>query len=153
MWVSESYAAHLIIPRDLQMVRMMVSNHSSLQRKAIIHALVTIPQGKAILVFQRSVTTSVQIFRNILERFGGPSVLLHDRNYTLNLWIVDCRVRICKRAYTLLTEKLDFNPRDIIFDPNVLTVATGMEEHNKSYVGSPRAPGSKRADCDEVFRS
>jgi 5-methyltetrahydrofolate--homocysteine methyltransferase len=40
------------------------------------------------------------------------------------------KVRICKRAYDLLVEKLDFNPADIIFDPNILTVATGMEEHN-----------------------
>ena len=40
------------------------------------------------------------------------------------------KVRICKRAYSLLVEKLDFNPRDIIFDPNVLTVATGNGEHN-----------------------
>ena len=40
------------------------------------------------------------------------------------------KVRICKRAYDLLIQKLNFNPRDIIFDPNVLTVATGMEEHN-----------------------
>ena len=40
------------------------------------------------------------------------------------------KVRICKRAYNLLLEKLDFNPRDIIFDPNVLTVATGMQEHD-----------------------
>ena len=40
------------------------------------------------------------------------------------------KVRICKRAYTLLTEKLSFDPNDIIFDPNILTVATGMEEHN-----------------------
>jgi 5-methyltetrahydrofolate--homocysteine methyltransferase len=40
------------------------------------------------------------------------------------------KVRICKRAYSLLTEKLSFDPNDIIFDPNILTVATGMEEHN-----------------------
>lgn len=40
------------------------------------------------------------------------------------------KVRICKRAYDLLTTKLDFNPNDIIFDPNILTVATGIEEHN-----------------------
>lgn len=40
------------------------------------------------------------------------------------------KVRICKRAYKLLTEKLDFNPHDIIFDANILTVATGMGEHN-----------------------
>ena len=40
------------------------------------------------------------------------------------------KVRICKRAYDLLVERLDFDPQDIIFDPNVLTVATGIEEHN-----------------------
>ena len=40
------------------------------------------------------------------------------------------KVRICKRAYNLLVDKLSFNPRDIIFDPNVLTVATGMQEHD-----------------------
>ena len=39
------------------------------------------------------------------------------------------RISICQRAYTLLTEVVGFNPSDIIFDPNVLTIATGMEEH------------------------
>jgi len=42
----------------------------------------------------------------------------------------DEKIRICKRAYTLLTEKVGMDPNDIIFDPNVLTVATGIEEHN-----------------------
>jgi 5-methyltetrahydrofolate--homocysteine methyltransferase len=42
----------------------------------------------------------------------------------------DEKVRICKRAYDLLTTKIDFDPCDIIFDPNILTVATGIEEHN-----------------------
>ena len=40
------------------------------------------------------------------------------------------RCAICERAYRLLTEQLDFPPHDIIFDPNVLTVATGMSEHD-----------------------
>jgi 5-methyltetrahydrofolate--homocysteine methyltransferase len=40
------------------------------------------------------------------------------------------RIRICARAYKLLTEQADFPPEDIIFDPNILTVATGIEEHN-----------------------
>jgi 5-methyltetrahydrofolate--homocysteine methyltransferase len=44
---------------------------------------------------------------------------------------VDRRVSICKRAYALLTEKAGFPPEDIIFDPNILTVATGIEEHNR----------------------
>ncbi|MDY4917276.1 MAG: methionine synthase [Candidatus Cryptobacteroides sp.] len=40
------------------------------------------------------------------------------------------RIEICGRAYNLLTQRLDFNPEDIIFDPNVLAVATGMHEHD-----------------------
>ena len=40
------------------------------------------------------------------------------------------KVQICRRAYSLLTEKAGFAPEDIIFDVNVLTVATGIEEHN-----------------------
>ncbi len=40
------------------------------------------------------------------------------------------RIAICRRAYTLLTEQVGFDPHDIIFDPNVLTIATGMAEHD-----------------------
>ncbi len=40
------------------------------------------------------------------------------------------KVRICRRAYKLLTEKVGMEPSDIIFDPNILAIATGIEEHN-----------------------
>ena len=40
------------------------------------------------------------------------------------------RIRICERAYRILVNEVGFPPQDIIFDPNILTVATGMEEHN-----------------------
>ncbi len=40
------------------------------------------------------------------------------------------KINICRRSYYLLVENLCFNPNDIIFDPNILTVATGIEEHN-----------------------
>ena len=43
----------------------------------------------------------------------------------------DDKVRICERAYQLLTEKVGFRPQDIIFDCNILTVATGMAEHDR----------------------
>ncbi len=43
---------------------------------------------------------------------------------------IERRKEICKRSYDLLVEKLDFNPNDIIFDPNIFAVATGIEEHN-----------------------
>jgi len=40
------------------------------------------------------------------------------------------KIKVCERAYHLLVDKLNFNAHDIIFDPNVLSIATGMEEHN-----------------------
>ena len=40
------------------------------------------------------------------------------------------KIEVCERSYRILTEQVGFPPQDIIFDPNVLTVATGIEEHN-----------------------
>ncbi len=40
------------------------------------------------------------------------------------------KIQICERAYYLLTEKIGFNPQDIIFDPNIFAIGTGIEEHN-----------------------
>lgn len=42
----------------------------------------------------------------------------------------DRKVEICKRAYKILTEKVGYPPQDIIFDPNIFAIATGIEEHN-----------------------
>jgi len=44
---------------------------------------------------------------------------------------IDRKVNICERAYRILTEQLRFPPEDIIFDPNIFAVATGIEEHNR----------------------
>ncbi len=44
---------------------------------------------------------------------------------------IDRKVAICERAYRLLTERIGFTPEDIIFDPNIFAVATGIEEHNR----------------------
>ena len=65
----------------------------------------------------------------IIRRFGGAVVVMAfdelgqaaDR---------DRKVEICQRSYNILVKKVGFNPNDIIFDPNILTIATGMEEHN-----------------------
>jgi len=53
----------------------------------------------------------------------------------------DEKIRICERAYRILVDEVGFPPEDIIFDPNVLTVATGMEEHNNyavDYINATR---------------
>lgn len=49
------------------------------------------------------------------------------------------KIEICSRAYSLLTERLHFPPQDIIFDPNILTIATGIEDHNNYAVDFIRA--------------
>ncbi len=51
------------------------------------------------------------------------------------------KIEVCQRAYHLLVDKVGFNPHDIIFDPNVLAVATGIEEHNNYAVDFIEATG------------
>jgi len=43
---------------------------------------------------------------------------------------IEDKIRICKRAYKILTEEINFPKEDIIFDLNILTIATGMSEHD-----------------------
>jgi 5-methyltetrahydrofolate--homocysteine methyltransferase len=53
----------------------------------------------------------------------------------------DDKIRVCERAYRILVDQVGFPPEDIIFDPNILTVATGMEEHNNyavDYINATR---------------
>lgn len=64
-----------------------------------------------------------------IQRFGAAAIVMAFDEQGQAATKED-KVRICKRAYDLLVEKLDFDPTDIIFDPNILTVATGIEEHN-----------------------
>src|SRR3990172_7275507 len=52
---------------------------------------------------------------------------------------VERKVSICERAYKLLTEKIGFLPEDIIFDPNIFAVATGIEEHKNHGPAYPEA--------------
>jgi len=65
----------------------------------------------------------------LIQRYGAAAVVMafDEQGQAATR---DEKVRICTREYRLLTERLGFPPEDIIFDPNVLTVATGIEEHN-----------------------
>ncbi len=65
----------------------------------------------------------------LLLRYGAAAVVMafDEQGQAASR---DEKVRICTRAYKLLTGRLGFPPEDIIFDPNILTVATGIEEHN-----------------------
>jgi len=64
-----------------------------------------------------------------IKRYGAATVVMaFDENGQAATY--DEKIRICERAYRILVDEVGFPPEDIIFDPNILTVATGMEEHN-----------------------
>jgi 5-methyltetrahydrofolate--homocysteine methyltransferase len=60
------------------------------------------------------------------------------------------KVEICQRAYKLLVEQAEFDPTDIIFDPNILAIATGLEEHNDYAVNFIEATRIIKATCPGV---
>lgn len=65
----------------------------------------------------------------------------------------DHKVAVCKRAYDLLVNEVDFPPEDIIFDPNILTVATGIEEHDNYAVNFIEAVRRIKKVCPGVKTS
>jgi 5-methyltetrahydrofolate--homocysteine methyltransferase len=65
----------------------------------------------------------------LIRRYGAAVVVMaFDENGQADSY--ERRIQICERSYKILTEQVGFPPQDIIFDPNILTVATGIEEHN-----------------------
>ncbi len=66
--------------------------------------------------------------RTIQELGAATVVMAFDEKGQASSY--ERKIEVCERAYKLLREKLDFNPQNIIFDPNILSVATGMEEHD-----------------------
>jgi 5-methyltetrahydrofolate--homocysteine methyltransferase len=57
------------------------------------------------------------------------------------------KVSICQRAYKILTDEIGFRPQDIIFDPNIFAIATGIEEHNNYAVYFIEACRQIKATC------
>src|SRR5580698_809449 len=66
--------------------------------------------------------------RTILQYGAAVVVMAFDENGQAATYAE--KIRICERAYRILVDEIGFPPEDIIFDPNILTVATGIEEHN-----------------------
>jgi len=88
-------------------------------------------QGKGI-VNSISLKEGEEIFksnaRHIMKYGAAVVVMAFDENGQAATY--EEKIRICERAYRILVDEVGFNPDDIIFDPNILTVATGIEEHN-----------------------
>ncbi len=85
----------------------------------------------------------------IVRRYGaGVVVMAFDEQGQADT--VERKVSICQRAYKLLTERAGFDPTDIIFDPNILAIATGLEEHNDYAINFIEATRIIKATCPGV---
>ena len=115
---------------------------------SVIEAGLQMTQGKAI-VNSISLKEGEADFiekAKLIRRYGAATVVMafDEEGQAVE---TDDKVRICKRAYDILTEQVGFPPQDIIFDPNILTIATGMEEHNNYAVNFFEATKQIKVVC------
>ena len=99
-------------------------------------------QGKSIvnsISLKEGEETFLEHARTVKEYGAAAIVMAFDERGQADTY--ERRIEVCERAYRLLVDKVGFNPHDIIFDPNVLAVATGMDEHNNYAVDFIRATG------------
>jgi len=99
----------------------------------VIEAGLKCIQGKGI-VNSISMKEGVEKFKeqaHKVKKYGAATVVMaFDEKGQADT--LERRIEICKRAYDILTKEVDFPPQDIIFDPNIFPVATGMEEHRRN---------------------
>ncbi len=98
---------------------------------SVIEAGLKCTQGKSV-VNSISLKEGEEVFKSraqLIKKYGAATVVMaFDENGQADSY--QRRIDICKRSYDILVNEVGFSPEDIIFDPNILTVATGMEEHN-----------------------
>ncbi|MCC7416384.1 MAG: methionine synthase [Acidobacteria bacterium] len=82
----------------------------------------------------------------VVKRFGAAAVVMaFDERGQADT--IERKVEICQRAYALLTGRAGFDPSDIVFDPNILAIATGLEEHNAYAIAFIEATRIIKATC------
>ncbi|MDA8018881.1 MAG: methionine synthase [Thermoanaerobaculia bacterium] len=137
--VAEPEAARLPVMVDSSKFSVIEAGLQCLQGKSVANSI-SLKEGEE--VFRHQAET--------LRRYGAGVVVMafDEQGQAVD---TENKVSICQRAYRILVHELGWDPRDIIFDPNVLTVATGIEEHNhyaKSFLDATRliketCPGAK----------
>ena len=119
---------HLIASEpDISKLPVMIDS----SKWSVIEAGLKCVQGKAI-VNSISMKEGVEKFKEHAQkiRIYGAAVIVMAFDEKGQADTYEKKIDICKRAYDILTKEVGFPPEDIIFDPNILTVATGIEEHN-----------------------
>jgi 5-methyltetrahydrofolate--homocysteine methyltransferase len=97
---------------------------------SVIEAGLKCLQGKAVVNSISLKNAEEEFLREarLIRRYGAAAIVMafDEQGQADNF---QRKIDICSRAYNLLTKQADFPPNDIIFDPNILTIATGLEEH------------------------
>lgn len=112
---------------DIARVPIMIDS----SKWSVIEAGLRCIQGKGI-VNSISMKEGLEPFKQqakLLKRYGAAAVVMaFDEKGQADTY--ERKIEICERAYRVLVDELDFPPEDIIFDPNIFAIATGIEEHN-----------------------
>jgi 5-methyltetrahydrofolate--homocysteine methyltransferase len=129
---------------DISRVPIMIDS----SKWSVIEAGLKCIQGKGV-VNSISLKEGEQAFlrqAREIRKYGAAAVVMafDEQGQATGL---DQKVAVCGRAYRLLTEEVGFPAHDIIFDPNILTVATGMEEHNAYAVNFIAAISEIKRHC------
>jgi 5-methyltetrahydrofolate--homocysteine methyltransferase len=112
---------------DIARVPIMIDS----SKWSVIEAGLKCVQGKAIvnsISMKEGEAVFIEHARKVLRYGAAVVVMAFDEQGQADT--VERKVEICERAYKILTEQVGFPPEDIIFDPNIFAVATGIEEHN-----------------------
>ena len=112
---------------DIARVPLMIDS----SKWSVIEAGLKCVQGKAIVNSISMKEGEAEFLRqaNLCKRYGAAVIVMaFDEKGQADTY--QRKIEICERAYRLLVDQLDFDPQDIIFDPNIFAVATGIEEHN-----------------------
>ncbi len=112
---------------DIARVPVMIDS----SKWSVIEAGLKCVQGKAVvnsISMKEGEGAFLEHARKVLRYGAAVVVMAFDEQGQADT--IERKVQICERAYKLLTEKIGFPPEDIIFDPNIFAVATGIEEHN-----------------------
>ena len=115
---SEPDIARIPIMLDSSKFSIIVAGLKCVQGKCIVNSI-SLKEGEEKFIEQAETCRSF-----------GASVIVMAFDEAGQADTLERRVTICERAYRILTEQVGFDPQDIIFDPNIFAIATGIEEHN-----------------------
>ncbi len=114
----------------------------------VIEEGLKVVQGKCI-VNSISMKEGVEAFKQqakLVRRYGAAVVVMaFDEDGQADT--IERKVSICKRAYDILVNEINYKPQDIIFDPNIFAVATGIEEHNEYAINFIEATRQIKEQC------